>query len=523
MGFYALTGLINAIGSLVIGVFVFGQNRKSDVHRRFFLFTLAVAFWAFSYYYWQVASTASAALFWSRSLMAGTIFIPVTYLHFVLAFLRLTKTHKKLLDLSYLLFFIFFLFNFTPLFVNRVEPTLHFKYWPKPGPVFHPFLFLWFVYISYATYLLFKAHRNARGLRRVQIRYLLVGMLIGYAGGLTNYFLWYDIPISPIGNGLVIFNVLILAYAILKHHLLDIRVIATEIFTASLILILFINIFTYDTVSQLILNIFVFIGAVFFGVLLINSVLKEIRAREELKSAYEELKKLDVAKTEFISIASHQLRTPLTIIKGYISMILEGTYGNLSKKVKRPLENVYQSNERLIKLVNDLLTVSKVETGKIETNFDRINLEEMISGLLDEFEIRAKEKNLKLKFVKTKKRLPKLFVDKNKIRQVILNLVDNAIRYTNKGEIVISCELRDGNYRIMVKDTGEGMTSEEAAKVFNSFSRGSAGMKFWTEGVGLGLYVAKKFVELHNGRIWAKSEGKGKGSTFYIELPLRPH
>jgi signal transduction histidine kinase len=241
---------------------------------------------------------------------------------------------------------------------------------------------------------------------------------------------------------------------------------------------------------------------------------------KELKEAYGELKKLDKAKSEFISIASHQLRTPLTAIKGYISMMLEKSYGKPPTKMEKPLENIYASNERLIKLVNDLLNVSRIEAGRTEMNFEKVALDEIITSVIEELKGVADKKNIYLKFKKPQKPLPKILADRDKIRQVIINIVDNAIRYTEKGGVTIKCKVQNGKCKIEITDTGEGMTKEEISHLFESFSRGTAGTRFWTEGAGLGLYIAKKFIDFHKGKIWAESPGEGKGSTFYIELPM---
>ena len=249
---------------------------------------------------------------------------------------------------------------------------------------------------------------------------------------------------------------------------------------------------------------------------------KEVReATKELKKAYANLKKLDMAKTEFLSIASHQLRTPLTIVKGYVSMLLEEDYGEMPERAKRPLAGIFKSNERLIILVNDLLTVPKIEAGKIEMNFEKIDLSVLILGLIEEFQMEVKKKGIYLKLEKISSKMPEILIDNSKIRQALFNIIDNAIKYTNQGGITIKCAFESEKYKISIKDTGEGMTNKDAEKLFKSFSRGPAGIKLWTEGAGLGLYVAKKFVELHGGNVWVKSDGKGKGSTFYIELPIK--
>ena len=252
----------------------------------------------------------------------------------------------------------------------------------------------------------------------------------------------------------------------------------------------------------------------YFGYLLVKSVLREIKQREEIE-------KLSKAKSEFISIASHQLRTPLTAIKGYISMILEGTYGKLPKKAERPVEDVYKSNERLIQLVNNLLSVSRIESGKMEMEREKTSIEDLISSVINIFKIEAKKKGIFLKFEKLEKPLPEILIDSDKIREVISNLIDNAIKYTDKGGVTINLKILNSKLQIQISDTGIGMTKDEISKVFESFSRGAAGTRLYTRGVGLGLYVARRFVEMHQGKIWVESRGKGKGSTFHIELPMK--
>jgi len=245
---------------------------------------------------------------------------------------------------------------------------------------------------------------------------------------------------------------------------------------------------------------------------------KEVeRQTKELKQANEDLKKLDKAKSDFISIASHQLRTPLTAIKGFTSMILEGSYGRTTKVVHDKLEKIYESAERLIRLVNDLLNLSHMEGGKMEFDFQKINLTQMVKSVCEELDIQAQKKKLKLTV-----NLPEgdLFVkaDEQKLRQVVMNLIDNAIKYTEKGKAEVFVKEIDGKIQFSVKDTGLGMKPEEIAGLFQKFVRGSEASHYHTEGAGIGLYVARQLIEAHQGRVWAESEGEGKGSTFLVEM-----
>ena len=275
------------------------------------------------------------------------------------------------------------------------------------------------------------------------------------------------------------------------------------------------------------IHIAVFIATVVLGIFLIRSVLQEVHTREkmsqlalDLELTNQELKRLDEAKSDFISIASHQLRTPLSIIKGYISMMREGTYGKLTPKIVDPLHKVYVSNERLINLVSDLLDLSRMERGKMQYEFLPIRLGEVAEGIVLDFEKVAKDKGLAFEW--NRGQVNDLIKgDAGKLRQIVLNLVDNAIKYTQAGSISVALEAVAGNkVRFLVTDSGPGLTHEEAHALFQKFSRGQEESKSHTEGLGLGLYVAKLIASAHGGELNVTSPGKGKGSTFSLTLPI---
>ncbi|MDZ7612085.1 MAG: ATP-binding protein [Candidatus Moranbacteria bacterium] len=253
-----------------------------------------------------------------------------------------------------------------------------------------------------------------------------------------------------------------------------------------------------------------------------NHELKDTNVK--LSEAYKKLRQLDEAKNEFISIASHQLRTPLTSIKGFISMIMEGDYGEYSEKIGNALRKIYISNERLIKLVNDLLSISRIEAGRFTFNFRKNNLPQMVSKIMDTFELEAKEKNLRLTYHPPEKEMEDFVFDKEKLQEVISNLIDNAVKYTQEGKVEVSVKDNPEKARITVSDSGRGMAGNELEAVFEKFRRGSKSTSVDTEGTGLGLYVCQKIVTAHQGKIWAESDGPGKGSRFIVEIPkdLKP-
>ncbi|MDD4271466.1 MAG: ATP-binding protein [Patescibacteria group bacterium] len=249
---------------------------------------------------------------------------------------------------------------------------------------------------------------------------------------------------------------------------------------------------------------------------------KEVeKATRDLRKANVQLKKLDAAKSEFISIASHQLRTPLTVIKGYISMMLEGNFGELTKLELESLEKVFESNERLIQLVENLLNISRIESGRLQFDFKEVDLNKMVESVMEELSGNAKKKSLILQYKTPVKPVPIIKLDDEKIRQVVMNLIDNAIKYTKQGSVTVKLEQREKKIKFSVADSGMGIRPEDMINLFKKFSRGKGTSLVHTEGTGLGLYVARMMIEAHHGKIWAESDGEGKGSKFCFELPVK--
>lgn len=259
-------------------------------------------------------------------------------------------------------------------------------------------------------------------------------------------------------------------------------------------------------------------GIIYRNLELVDQIKK---TNEDLEEANEHLKQLDQAKSEFVSIASHQLRTPMTGIMGYLSMMTSGDFGKVPKSQKGILENLLDASQRMIQLINLFLDVSKIESGKLILDRRPHQVEELITKAIDSLSKQARDKKLKLIFKKPKTKLPELQIDE-KIYDVISNLIDNAIKYTGKGGITVSAEKTDGNVKVVVKDTGRGIPPEEAKQLFNKFVRGYGIAQVNPDGSGLGLYVARRLTEGHGGKIWVESEGKDKGSSFIFTLPIHP-
>ena len=247
---------------------------------------------------------------------------------------------------------------------------------------------------------------------------------------------------------------------------------------------------------------------------------KEIRrATAKLRKAYDELKELDKMKDEFISITSHELRTPMTSIQGYLWMLQEKG-GELNEKQKRYLEKAQKGSARMISLINDMLDVSRVEQGRMELDAKPVELSTVIEEVLEELKVRAGKKGLKLEFLSAGERIVKVKADEGKVRRVLRNLLDNALKFTEKGGVTVDAYEKGKFVKITVEDTGKGIAREDMPRLFKKFGRLESDFVTAAEagGTGLGLYISKALVEKMGGKIEVESE-VGKGSTFSFTLP----
>ncbi len=243
------------------------------------------------------------------------------------------------------------------------------------------------------------------------------------------------------------------------------------------------------------------------------------KSHEKLKRAFEELKELDRKKDEFISMAAHELKTPLAAISGF-SQLLKSE-GIISDKEKREkyLEIIEKETKRLARLVDDMLDLSRIDLGTIKLEIGKVNLYKLVGRIKEEVEEEVKKKDLKL-VLKLEKNLPVIKTDEDKLHRIILNLVTNAIKYTPKGKITIHASRKDDFIQFCVEDTGIGIPEKFQEKIFERFFQIESPYTRAHKGSGLGLSICKELVELLGGKIWVESK-VGKGSKFYFTLPIK--
>ena len=236
-------------------------------------------------------------------------------------------------------------------------------------------------------------------------------------------------------------------------------------------------------------------------------------------------KAVEQMKTEFVSIAAHQLRTPLSAIKWIMNMMLEGDMGNISENQRDFLQKTYQSNERMISLVNDLLNVTRIEEGRFLYELTSKNIVALVEKIVAPLKEKAVQKGIQLIINKPDLDLPPIYIDEEKMSIAIQNLVDNAVNYTLEGKkitVTLGYDIENDLFLFKVQDEGIGIPADQQKRVFARFFRSPNAVRTETEGTGLGLFIAKNIIEAHHGRIWFESE-EGQGSAFYFSVPRQPH
>jgi len=231
-------------------------------------------------------------------------------------------------------------------------------------------------------------------------------------------------------------------------------------------------------------------------------------------------KMVERMKSEFVTIAAHQLRTPLSAMKWTMTVLLEGDFGDLNKDQKSLVEKTYISNERTIEIINNLLDVSRIEEGKYLHRLSHVSFSEIVDSMVDVYKSEFKRRGIHLQTKIQPGKLPKVAVDIEKVNLVIQNLLDNAMKYSrNGGEATFSVVSKEKEIEVAVKDSGVGIPQDQHKRIFTKFFRAANVMRMETEGSGLGLFISKNIIESHGGKIWFESEQE-KGSTFYFTLPI---
>lgn len=476
----ALLGVIIFVGSHVLGVSI----SDGELSRRILMFNLV------------------------------DLFLPVFTGHCVFAFINKLKEQKYFIISSYLIsigLLIFFLIN-PHYFLLTSVPKMYFPNYYVAGPYYFLMLVYFFFLISYTFMVMWRTYVPSDLVNKNRIKYFAAALFLGYLVGSINFLLIYNIYVDPLWGFLFIplFSIPF-TYAIIQYELMDIKIIAKKAFVY---IVISIGI-GFVLVSLNYFNNLIIKTTTTFP-LWISSLVLSFITSVVLILIWRKIREADLLKYEFINIITHKFRTPLTAIRWSSGNLVESAPENL----KEDIDRIQRSTKSLVDLTGILTSLSTTDSNIFEYSLIKMDLNKIIEDIILEYSDKIKNKNIEIT------PLPKtsniILVDEQKIKFVFQTLIFNAITYNKLGGKIflnLSNE-NDKNVVLEIKDTGIGINEEDIKFIFTKFYRTNEGRKADTEGMGIGLYLAKTIIGRHGGKIWVKSDGVGEGSSFFVSLPL---
>ena len=246
--------------------------------------------------------------------------------------------------------------------------------------------------------------------------------------------------------------------------------------------------------------------------------IQNARLFSEIEDKSRQIAEANKHKSQFLANMSHELRTPLNAVLGYTELILDEIYGQVPEKARVVLDRVQQNGRHLLGLINDVLDLSKIEAGQLSLVLADHSVQDIVSNVISAVDSLAREKSIALK-TEVAPDLPPVHGDERKLTQVLLNLVGNAIKFTDEGEVAINASAQNGAIQVSVRDSGPGISEADQAKIFDEFQQADSSVTKKKGGTGLGLTISKQIIEMHGGRIWVESQ-LSRGSTFSFTVPI---
>jgi signal transduction histidine kinase len=529
---YQLIYIITGFLTVAVSVGLFLKRPKSSIVQAFSGLAMAAAAWAITLFALYMVADPVPVLVMGR---LNYVFAEVTA---ALLFLFANLFPKKLSLPRWLLYLVMVetmilaVVTLSTSLIDESEVVLGVSRLTVFGPLYAWFV-LHFVGLAVALGMMFvQKYRRLTGALREQLVGLVGGCFVAvFIGVMTNFL----IPLltglddtQHLGPVALLIFIGAATYSTAKVELFNLRIFSTELLVSLVTLLLVINTVLITETDQRFFSVFILMVGTAAGFYLIYSVRREVAARErldavrlDLVTASTQLQEMDDIKNEFIIMASHQLRTPITLVKGYLSLMMEGAYGAVPEAFKEKLTQMFSLNERLVQMIDNMLNVARIEKRKIEYNVERVDILTIARAVSEDMRIKLGDKRLKISLSMPEQPVM-AYVDEKKFEEVLTNLIDNAIKYTDTGEIAMDVRDDDGTgyVTVTVRDSGIGMSPEEAGRVFTKFFRAKEAV-IREPGTGLGLYICAKLMNGMGGQIRVVETTTGYGTTFEVRLPTR--
>lgn len=513
---------------LYLGGVVLVHDPHDRVNRLFFLWVAFAVVWMAANYLENVPQLPLMAREFFLRLDFASAIIAVGFLLLFVANFIDRSISKRQLSIYFLPAALLAALSFSPWLLARVylAPTGEIQY--VEGLVFFFYAPAVICYFTFPCVALIRARRRAGPELKAQMSAIAVGLVATTVISLTvNLFFQNILPVDwfRIGIYAVLFFVIGTAWAIARHGFLKIRFVVMEILLLGVLATMLTRTILSADWGEAAVNGVSLAILLILGFAMIRSFLNEERRREEIQHLASELSasnkrlhSLDELKTTMVSIASHQIRGPLGGIRGYLTMFKDGDLGPITDKQKEIVTLNVNVTTRLLNAVETFLDITKLESGALTLRKEVLPLDDAVADVVEEFKLPAQKKGLALAMSIDCPRPVWVDFDPDKIKHVIFNLIDNAMKYTDKGKIDVRIHCDGYEAVLEVTDTGMGIVPTDASRLFGKFERGE--LVIDRGGSGLGLYVIKMLTEMQGGRVWATSPGVGKGSTFSVALPL---
>ncbi len=529
--FYAFTGVVNSISCTALALFVLSKGIRDRRHQTYCCFSLFIALFNFCYIFWAFASTAEAALQWFVPIMVGVIPVSAFFLHFCAALTETTRQRRIIIVISYVATLGFVFANNKLWLYSMLIPRYGYGWWPVITPLCSFYHLFWLLQTTVGFLWLWRGYQRASGNAKEQLRYTLIATLLGYSGGATNWFLWYNIPIPPYPNVLISIFQGIIAYAIIKHRLLDIRIairksLVYSLLVTALTISYFGLVYGIERLFQVTLgyhSVWLSVAAFALMALVFQPIKIGIQRlvdrlffhapHEELARRMErleqEIRQADKLKAISLLAAgmAHEIKNPLSTLKTFAEFLPEKAHDPEFLRTFQPL--VTKEVSRIDHIVRQLMNFAKPAPTQLQPVQVTNLLEETLSFLTSDC-------------LKHRVQVHRVYdcdesvqADPQQLRQVFLNLLLNSLEAMDGqgGELAVATARHNGHLQVTIEDTGPGISKADLTHVFDPFFTTKA------SGTGLGLSVVQGIITEHRGRIDITS-APGHGTTVTLKFPL---
>ena len=519
LDYFSISLLIGGFTALLSGFVVFIHNRFRMENIAWLLSNITSAIWSFGYFAMITAPSRDFAVISDGILHSAAVLIPVFYFLSVLSITDEYRSHKIQLLVVSLIGSVFLVLVPTQILIKDVIPKAHFNFVPDAGPAYIYFTAFFFLVVFYTLYIVFRKLKTVNDpVQRARLKYIIIFTILGFAGGGSVFFLTFNIPILP--YPLILFSLYpaVSGYAIFRYQLFDVKVISTELLVFSLWIFLLFRTLIANSFNDAIINGSLLFFMVITGILLIRSVIKEVRLREELDVSNRKLTEANQGQSSLIHFMNHQVKGRFGNAKNIFAELLTDDYGVIPEFARPLLQKGLEETNLGVNYVQNILNGASAENGTLPYDMKPVDFKKVLESAFEKQKDRATSKGLQID-LSIEDGDYSIVGDRMQLGEAMRNLIDNSINYTIEGSINLALSIEEKNIKLEIKDTGVGISPEDKPKLFTSGGRGSESLKVNVNSTGYGLAFVKGVVEAHKGRVWVESEGKGQGSTFHVQLP----